>query len=53
MAIAHDNKEQQCTTMRSQGVVATPNNHEKKKVQLKIEKKKTNQTIIKQMKTLY
>jgi hypothetical protein len=39
MAIAHDNEEGQCTTMRSQGVAATPNNHDKKnKVQLKIEK---------------
>jgi hypothetical protein len=53
MAIANDNKEQQCMTMRSQGVVATPNNHEKKQSPIKNSKKRTNQTIIKQMKTLY
>jgi len=40
MAMAHDNKEQQCMTMRSQGVVATPNNHEKRKSSIKNSKKK-------------
>jgi hypothetical protein len=53
MAIAHDNKEQQCTTMKRQGVVTTPNNHEQKQSPIKNSKKRTNQTIIKQMKTLY
>jgi hypothetical protein len=52
MAIAHVNKEQQCTTMRSQGVVAKPKTM-KKKGPIKNSKKRTNQTIVKQMKTLY
>jgi hypothetical protein len=38
--------------MKSHGVATTPNNHEKKQSPIKNSKKRINQIIIKQMKTL-